>query len=53
MSILKYLKMPHISYWKRRWVRRIMIVIALPQEIVRAIYSVFWHAVYWWKWTDQ
>jgi hypothetical protein len=43
------MQLPHMSTYKRRWVRRIMIPITIPQEIVRAIYHVFYGAAVWWK----
>jgi hypothetical protein len=53
MSILKYITLPHVGVYKRRWVRRIMIVVTTPQEIVRAVYGVLWGAVYWWRQPSQ
>ena len=47
--MLKYIELPHVGTYKRRWVRRIMIVAAAPQELVRAVYGVFRGAAYWWK----
>lgn len=34
--MLKYLTLPHISVYKRRWVRRIMIFVTLLPEILMA-----------------
>jgi len=47
--MLKYIELPHVSVYKRRWVRRLMILITIPQEVVRAIYGVFLGAALWWK----
>jgi hypothetical protein len=45
--------LPHVSVYKRRWVRRIMIVVTTPQELVRALAytlsSVFAGAAHWWR----
>jgi hypothetical protein len=49
MKLLKYIELPHMAVYKRRWVRRLMIPLTIPQEIVRAIYGVFWGAAFWWK----
>lgn len=49
MKYIKWLELPHVSYWKNRWVRRVMIVLTLPQELIRANYSVFAGAALWWK----
>ena len=32
--MLKYIELPHVSTYKRRWVRRIMIVVTFPQALV-------------------
>ena len=49
MKLLKYIELPHMAVYKWRWVRRLMIPLTIPQEIVRAIYGVFWGAAFWWK----
>ena len=51
--MLKYFELPHISTYKARWLRRVMIAITIPQEIVRAIYGVFCGAKLWWNWDGE
>ena len=38
---LKKFELPHISVYKWRWLRRVMIVVTMPQEVARAIYHTF------------
>ena len=49
LKLLKYIELPHVATYKSRWVRRIMIVVTTPQELVRAVYYVFCGAALWWK----
>jgi hypothetical protein len=48
--MLKYFELPHVSKYKWKWLRRVMIVITFPQEIVRGIYQVYGFAKLWWNW---
>jgi hypothetical protein len=41
--------LPHISAYKRRWVRRIMIVVTFPQGVVQVISGLLSDAAYWWR----
>lgn len=50
INLLKLFELPHISTYKRRWLRRVMIVLTLPQEVARAVYHTFALARVWWKW---
>jgi hypothetical protein len=51
--MLKYITLPHVCHYERRWVRRLVIVLTFPLEIARAIYvgvrSVCIGAVHWWR----
>lgn len=47
--MLKYIQVPHVSTYERRWARRLMIVVATPQELIRAVFNVFKGAAYWWR----
>lgn len=49
LKLLKYIELPHVGTYERRWMRRIMIVLTLPQELVRAVYGVFRAAAYSWR----
>jgi len=42
-------KLPHVSTYKRRWVRRIMIVVSFPKAIFQALRGVFRGASFWWN----
>lgn len=48
MAILKYLEIPHVQKWTG-WRRKAVIIVAFPQEIVRAVYGVFVNAAVWWR----
>lgn len=50
INFLKKFELPHIYTYKWRWLRRVMIVITTPQEVARAVYSVFLGAKLWWNW---
>ena len=47
--MLKYITLPHVSTYERRWLRRIMIIVSLPPELVRVTYLTFSAARLWWK----
>ena len=47
--MLKYIDLPHVSVYKRRWVRRIMIVVTTPWALAHAVHDTFVGAAYWWK----
>jgi hypothetical protein len=46
---VKLFDLPHVGTYKRRWVRRLVIIRNTPVEIVRAIFGVFSNAAFWWK----
>ena len=48
IKLLKRIELPHVSVYKRRWLRRVMIVLTTPQEIARAVYHTVLGAKYWW-----
>ena len=48
IKLMKHIELPHVSTYKHRWLRRVMIVLTTPQEIVRAVYHTFVGAKYWW-----
>jgi hypothetical protein len=50
LKLLKYIELPCINTYKRRWVRRIMILISTPQELVRGSYHTIQGAILLWKW---
>jgi len=50
IGFIKKFDLPHISTYKSRWVRRVVIVLTLPLEVARAIYSTCYCAGVWWKW---
>jgi hypothetical protein len=50
INFLKKFELPHISTYKWRWLRRVMIVLTLPQEVARATYQTFRLAGVWWNW---
>jgi hypothetical protein len=52
IDFIKKFELPHLSTYKRRWVRRVMIVVTMPQEIARAIYHTFSAAKACWNWGD-
>jgi hypothetical protein len=43
------LTLPPISSYKRRWVRRIMIILTFPQGVVQVIANLLSDAAYWWR----
>jgi hypothetical protein len=47
--MLKYITLPHIATYERRWVRRIMIIVTAPQAFVQANYGWIVGAVRWWR----
>jgi hypothetical protein len=47
--MLKYITLPPVTAYKRRWVRRIMIIVTFPQELVRVTYYTFVGAAFWWR----
>jgi hypothetical protein len=47
--MLKYITLPHVSTYKRRWVRRIMIIVTLPQAFIHANYMMIVGAIRWWR----
>jgi hypothetical protein len=49
-KLLKLIELPHVMTHKSKWLRRIMITIMIPQELVRAVYGVFASAAMWWQW---
>ncbi|WP_157450089.1 hypothetical protein [Bradyrhizobium sp. ARR65] len=49
MKLLKLFEIPHVMTFKRRWVRKVMIIAAFPQEVVRAVYQTYQNAAYWWR----
>jgi hypothetical protein len=49
LKLLSYIELPHVGTYKRRWVRRIMIVITTPQEAARAVYHTICAAAFWWR----
>jgi hypothetical protein len=49
LKLLKYIKLPHVSTYERRWLRRVMIFVTAPQALAYAAYDVFRGAAYWWK----
>lgn len=52
IKLLKLLELPHITAFKSRGVRRLMILITIPQELLRANVNVFRLAAYWWRWEN-
>jgi hypothetical protein len=50
LNFLKRFELPHITVYKRRGVRRVMIILTLPQEVARAIFGTFYAAKCWWNW---
>jgi hypothetical protein len=50
LNFLKQFELPHISTYKWRWLRRVVIVATLPLEVARAIYHTCYCAGVWWKW---
>lgn len=50
IDFIKQFELPHISTYKWRWLRRVMIVVMMPQEVSRAIYHVICCAKVWWNW---
>lgn len=55
--MLKYITLKrHVGTYERRWVRRLMIVANMPQELIRATYhawkGVFTGAAFWWRQAD-
>jgi hypothetical protein len=52
-KLLKLIELPHITTYKRRWVRRVMIIVTFPQEAVRAVYHTGRLASLWWKWDGE
>lgn len=51
--MLKYLVVPALWTFERRWVRRTMVVLALPQEVLRALKDVVIGARGMWIVSDQ
>lgn len=49
MKFLKLFELPHVSTYKWRWLRRVMIVVTFPQEAARAIYQTYGFAKLWWN----
>ncbi|MHC2466981.1 hypothetical protein ACVIHD_005993 [Bradyrhizobium embrapense] len=49
MSVLKLFELPHVSIYRRRWVRRVMIVLTIPQEVARAVMGTLRAAAFWRK----
>jgi hypothetical protein len=45
--------LPHITVYRRRWVRRIMICVHIPYELALAIAGVFRGARFWWCQPDE
>jgi hypothetical protein len=50
IKFLKLIELPHVFTYKWKWMRRVMIIITFPQEIVRAIYQTYCNARPWWNW---
>lgn len=42
-------RLPHVASYKRRWVRRSVIVLTLPVELVRSAILTFHCAGFWWR----
>jgi len=50
ISLFKKLELPHVSIYKNRWLRRLMIIVMMPQEVARATYHLCGEAKVWWNW---
>jgi hypothetical protein len=49
LKLLSYIELPPVQSYKRRWVRRIMIPLTIPQELLRSAYYVFASAAFCWR----